>query len=383
MITIFIAAIMIFSVFPCSVLGKELGEAESKALIGEAKSVILIEAKTGKVLFEHEADIRLAPASVTKIMSILLVVEEIERGTLSLGDIISVSDNASHMGGSQVYLKAGEQMSVGELLKCVVIASANDAATALAEQVAGSVEGFVVLMNKRASELGMTNTVFENPTGLDDSTKDHKTTARDISIMSRELMKHDMILNYTTVWTDSIRNGAFGLTNTNRLIRFYSGANGLKTGSTSKAGFCISAAAKRDNMQLIAVVMGSPNRDSRNETAKKLLDYGFANYRYLFAESGETAPIKVNGGKQDSCRLVYGSFEAVLEKSSAAGELFTETVMPESITAPVEIGDVIGTVNYKLGDSIIGSVDIVAAENIEKISGITLFMRIVSSVFMN
>ena len=355
---------------------------DTAALAGEAKSVILIEAKTGKVLYEYEADMRLAPASVTKIMTILLVAEEIGKGTLKLTDIVQISDNASHMGGSQVYLKAGEQMSVEDLLKSVIIASANDAATALAEQVAGSVEGFVERMNARASELGMSNTVFENPTGLDDSTVDHKTTARDISLMSRELMKHEFILNYTTIWMDSIRNGAFGLTNTNRLIRFYNGANGLKTGSTSKAGFCISAAAKRDGMQLIAVIMGAPNRDIRNEIAKKLLDYGFANYKYLCMESGEIDPIKVLGGVSNSCRLMYEKFDIVLDKSEAVKGVESAVNLPEYISAPVEAGEVIGNIDYKIGDETIGSVNIVAVEAIEKISYLGLLKRMINSFFL-
>jgi len=195
--------------------------AEKPTLAGEAKSVLLMEAETGKVLLEYEADLQLPPASVTKIMTILLVVEEIDKGNLKLTDVVQVSDHASQMGGSQVYLKAGEQMTVDDLLKSVVVASANDASTALAEQVAGSVESFVERMNARAKELGMVNTNFENPTGLDDSTTDHRTSARDIALMSRALMQHDLIFNYSTIWMDSIRDGAFGLTNTNRLIRFY------------------------------------------------------------------------------------------------------------------------------------------------------------------
>ncbi len=357
--------------------------AEKPPLAGEAKSVLLMEAATGKVLFEYESDLQLPPASVTKIMTILLVVEEIDKGNLKLTDVVQISDYASEMGGSQVYLKAGETMSVEDLLKSVVVASANDASTALAETVAGSVEGFVERMNARAAELGMVNTNFENPTGLDDSTVDHRTSARDIALMSRELMKHDLIFNYSTIWMDTIRDGAFGLTNTNRLIRFYQGANGLKTGSTSKAGFCISAAAKRDGMQLIAVVMGSPNRDSRNETAKKLLDYGFANYKYLLKEEGTAGEIKVLGGVTDSVPLVYQRFDAVLDKAKGAQEIETVIDLPEKITAPVKAGDVIGRIDYKIGDEVIGSVDIKAAENVEKIGFFGLFRRLLSHFFLH
>jgi len=252
--------------------------AETPDLAIDAQSAILIEASTGQVFYEKNADEALPPASVTKIMTLLLVMEAIDSGSIALSDMVSVSDYASSMGGSQVYLKAGETMSVEDLLKSVVIASANDAAVALAEFLMGSEEAFVKRMNERAKELGMENTNFENTNGLDDTAENHLISARDIATMSRELIKHEKILEYSSTWMDSIRNGEFGLTNTNRLIRFYSGANGLKTGSTSKAKFCISASAKRDGMQLIAVIMGSPTRDIRNECAKKLLDYGFANY---------------------------------------------------------------------------------------------------------
>lgn len=361
-------------------IGSTVGAEPS--LAGEAKSVILMEAETGKILYEYEPDIRLAPASVTKIMTILLVMEEIDRGTMKLTDTVQVSDYAAKMGGSQVYLEPGEQMSVNDLLKSVVIASANDAATALAETVSGSVDGFVEKMNQRASELGMTNTKFENPTGLDDNTKDHKTTARDIAIMSRELLTHKKIFDFTTIWMDSIRNGEFGLTNTNRLIRFYNGANGLKTGSTSKAGFCISATAKRDGMQLIAVIMGAPNRDSRNETAKKLLDYGFAKYKYICKEQAELDPIRVTGGVNDSCKLVCGKFDTVLERADAAKNVETVYDLPESITAPITIGDVIGKAEYKIGDVTIGTADIMAAENIDRISFGGVLKKMFSKFFL-
>ncbi len=269
----------------------------------QAKSLILVEGSTGKVLYELNADESLPPASVTKIMTLLLVFEAIEEGKLRFEDPITVSEQAAKMGGSQVYLEQGEQMTVDELLKCVVIASANDAAAALAEAVSGSLESFVSDMNRRAAELGMSHSHFENTNGLDDTTTTHLTSARDIAIMSKELLKHEKIFDYTTIWMDTVRNGAFGLTNTNRLIRFYNGANGLKTGSTSKAGFCISATAKRDGMQLIAVVMGSPTRDERNATAAKLLDYGFARYEVYNTPSLTQETLPVLGGKKDSVLL--------------------------------------------------------------------------------
>lgn len=243
--------------------------AEDKAPFDvDALSALLMDSATGEVLYAKNAAEALPPASVTKIMTLLLVMEAIDAGQLSLEDKVQVSEYAASMGGSQVYLEPGEEMKCEDLLKSVIIASANDAAVTLAERVSGSVQAFVVRMNERAKELGMESSSFENPTGLDDNVTNHVTSAYDIALMSRELLKHKKILEYTSIWMDTIRDGAFGLTNTNRLIRFYSGATGLKTGSTSKAKFCISATAERDGMHLIAVIMGAPTRDVRNEAAK-------------------------------------------------------------------------------------------------------------------
>ena len=347
----------------------------------DAKSVILVEASTGKVLYENNADTALPPASVTKVMTLLLVMEAIDDGKISLDDMVPVSNNAASMGGSQVYLEPGEQMSVDEMIKCVVVSSANDAAVALAEFVAGSEEIFVEKMNERAKELGMVNSTFENTNGLDDTVSNHLTSARDIAIMSRELIKHPKILEYSSIWMDTIRNGAFTLTNTNRLIRFYNGANGLKTGSTSKAGFCISATALRDNMQLIAVVMGAPNRDTRNEIAKKLLDYGFANYTVASWDAAELEPIKLLGGLQSECRIGYGSFSAVVGKGER--ELIERSVsIPENITAPVREGDVIGEVTYTLNGEVIGKSDITALESAAKIGYSGVLSRIFTKIVL-
>ena len=347
----------------------------------DAKSVILVEASTGKVLYENNADTALPPASVTKVMTLLLVMEAIDDGKISLDDMVPVSNNAASMGGSQVYLEPGEQMSVDEMIKCVVVSSANDAAVALAEFVAGSEEIFVEKMNERAKELGMVNSTFENTNGLDDTVSNHLTSARDIAIMSRELIKHPKILEYSSIWMDTIRNGAFTLTNTNRLIRFYNGANGLKTGSTSKAGFCISATALRDNMQLIAVVMGAPNRDTRNEIAKKLLDYGFANYTVASWDAAELEPIKLLGGLQSECRIGYGSFSAVVGKGER--ELIERSVsIPENITAPVREGDVIGEVTYTLNGEVIGKSDITALESAAKIGYLGVLSRIFTKIVL-
>ncbi len=347
----------------------------------DAESVILMEASTGRVLYEKEADKRLPPASVTKIMTLLLVMEAIDSGKLSYTDMVSVSENAASMGGSQIYLEPGETMSVDDMLKSVVISSANDAAVALAEHIAGSEEAFVERMNERAAELGMVNTTFENTNGLDDTTDSHLTTARDIAIMSRELISHEKILDYSSTWMDTVRDGAFGLSNTNRLIRFYNGANGLKTGSTSKAKFCISATAKRDGMQLISVVMASPTRDIRNEVAKKLLDYGFANYCAVQIEPGSLGEVAVTGGVKDTCPLVYEGFSAVLPKGSSS-KIEKVELVDENLAAPIEEGMQVGLIEYRVDGEKIGESAVLAGENIEKIGYFGVLEKIVKKFLL-
>ena len=325
-----------------------------------------MDATTGQVLYEQNADEPLPPASVTKIMTLLLVMEAIDKGAVKLDDLVSVSANAASMGGSQIFLEEGETMSVEDLLKSVIISSANDAAVALAEHIAGSEEEFVRRMNERARELGMNNTKFENTNGLDDTVTEHLTSARDIALMSRELIKHEKILEYSSIWMDTIRNGAFGLTNTNRLVRFYNGATGLKTGSTAKAKFCVSATAKRGNMHLICVVMGADTRDERNAIAAKLLDYGFANYS-LFCDEGKTlGELKVMGGVEDTCGVAHRGFDAVVGKGEE-NKITYEVELGENLVAPVKIGDEVGRVIYKSGDKIIGETKITATENVDKI----------------
>lgn len=340
-----------------------------------AKSAVLMDAATGKVLFEYNADEALPPASVTKVMTLLLVFEAIDSGALALTDTVTASENAASMGGTQIYLEPGERMSVEDLVKSVVISSANDAACALAEHIAGSESAFVAKMNERARELGMNNTNFENTNGLDDTAKNHVTSARDIAIMSRELMKHEKIFDYTTVWMDTIRNGEFGLSNTNRLLRTYSGCTGLKTGSTSKAKFCISATAKRGDLSLIAVVMGAPTRDERNALAAKLLDFGFANYA-LFSEGEEELPeITLTGGEKNTLRLKKEGCSALLEKADIA-KIKAEYDLPESVAAPVKKGDTVGKVTYKCGETVVGTADIVAAEDGEKMGFLKMMGKI-------
>ena len=331
-----------------------------------AKSAILMEQSSGKVLFEYNADEALPPASVTKVMTILLVLEGIDEGKITIDDPVTVSAYATSMGGSQIYLKENEVMSVSDLLKAVVVASANDAAVALAEHLYGTEEAFVARMNERAAELGMVNTNFCNTNGLDDTDTGHLTSARDIAIMSREVLKHPLIFDYSTIWMDSVRNGEFGLTNTNRLIRFYHGANGLKTGSTSKAGFCISATAERDGMQLIAVIMGAPSRDTRNALAASLLDFGFANYSVRSFPGQTVDPVPVKGGTTRSCEASYADASFVTEKSNE--ETTTQVVYHTSLRAPVKKGDVVGTVRFLLGSEELGTTDLVAQSDVKQMT---------------
>ena len=342
----------------------------------DAESACLIEATTGTVLYSKNELSAASPASVTKVMTLLLVAEALDAGSFALTDSVSISEYAASMGGSQVFLEEGERFSVEELIKCTVIASANDAAVALAELCAGSESAFVRKMNERAAELGLKATSFENATGLDDTTTNHYSCASDIAIMSRELIKHDIILKYSSVWQDSIRDGQFTLTNTNRLVRYYEGCNGLKTGSTDKAGYCVSATAKRGDMQLIAVIMGSPTRDSRNKAARELLDFGFANYALFSENEGFLENVPVLSGRSDYIPVNSGKFSAVVEKSklSAVERIYD---IPETLDAPVKSGEVVGKIIYKLDGVEIGESDIVAGESVEKIGLFELFWRII------
>jgi D-alanyl-D-alanine carboxypeptidase (penicillin-binding protein 5/6) len=341
-----------------------------------------MDANTGTLLFEMNKDERLPPASVTKIMTLLLVFEALENNVIKLDDILQVSENAASMGGSQIFLEPGEKMSVEDLIKSVVIASANDAAVTLAEHIGGSEEAFVYSMNKRAKELGMNNTYFENATGLDDDTTMHLTTAYDIALMSRELLKHEKIMEYTTIWMDTVRNGAFGLSNTNKLIRFYKGATGLKTGSTSKAGFCISATAKRKNLHLISVIMGSETSQVRNASATKLLDLGFAKYEIFFKDDINIDPIKVCGGKKDYINAVFDSKEIIIPKSKSNNvEIAIST--KEVLNAPVKKGEVVGSIIYKLDGEIIDEAEIYSSESVDEIDFIWYLGSILKKIIIN
>ena len=329
-----------------------------------SRAALLMEKTTGEILFaqnEHEA---LEPASVTKIMTLLLTMDAIDSGALAYDDVVTVSANAAGMGGSQVFLAEGEQITVEELLKCVCVSSGNDAAVALAEKVAGVTELFVEQMNNRARGLGMDDTHFVNPTGL--TAEGHVTSAHDIALMSRELLtKHPDIRSFTTIWTDSIRGGTFDLANTNKLIRRYDGATGLKTGYTASAGYCISATAEREGMELIAVVMKGETADKRNADAKALLNYGFSAYALVSAAPEEPLPaLPVTMGETDSVSLTLPpeALTAVVEKGQAAA-LERRIDLPESLPAPVRQGQQVGTLTLCSGDTELMTVPILAAED--------------------
>ena len=350
-----------------------------------SQAAILYNRDTQQILYEKNADEPLAPASVTKVMTLLLVMEAIERGQLGWDDTITASTAAAAKGGSQVYLEEGEQMNLREMVKCVVVSSANDCATALAEAVAGSESGFVEKMNQRAKELGMEHTHFANCTGLDDEAgpDEHYNTARDIAIMSRELLQHDEIRQFTTIWMDTIRDGAFGLSNTNKLVRFYQGTTGLKTGYTSSAGYCMSASAERDGMELIATVMHCEASTDRFESAKALLDYGFAAYTLVDPMGEEQAqPVTVELGTSETVQPVPGQSEPVLlEKERAAG-VTREIQLSERVSAPVEQGQVLGSVTLKSGDTVLAEVPLVAECGVEKLTWGQIFSRMAAKLWM-
>lgn len=343
----------------------------------DCKAAYLFEANTGVCLYAKNQDTRQSIASVTKIMTLLLFVEALDRGDFRLEDKVNVSAHAASMGGSQVFLKEGEEITVEELLKSAIIASANDASVAIAELVSGSEKLFVEAMNKKAVELSMENTRFENVTGLDDTTVEHYSSARDVAIMSCELIKHDIILKYSSIWQDTIREGEFTLTNTNRLIRYYDGCTGLKTGSTDKAGYCISATAKRDNMSLIAVVLGAETRDKRNEVARELLDFGFANYAVYHAEEKIIENIPIFSARVQAVPLYSSEFTCLVDKSKISSVEIKYNI-PDHLVAPVEAGDAVGEIEYCLDGECIGKSDLFIKDAVERLSVFDIFIMIIS-----
>lgn len=355
---------------------------EDEKLDVKAKSYVLMDVSNGKLLLGKNEHERLYPASVTKIMTLLLVIENIDSGKLSLEDKVTASTAAAGKGGSQIWLKEGETMTVDELLRAAAIGSANDACTALAEHIAGSEEGFVKLMNARADELGMKDTNFENCTGLDDDTENHLTSAYDIALMSRELLSHERIQNYTTVWMDSLRSGATELVNTNKLVRFYKGTTGLKTGTTSKAGHCISASAMRKNLHLIAVVLGAENSTDRFEGAKALLNYGFANYETVTPNFDSSLITDVNiikGIEQSVTPQVEKVLPMTLETGTGA-KIQPKINLALSVEAPVEKGQVLGTLDFEIDGNVIASYNIVSPVEIRKINFGDMLIRLLRSL---
>ena len=341
----------------------------------KAESALLMEASTGKILYSSNELKAASPASVTKIMTLLLVAEALDDQLFSLNDKVSISAYAASMGGSQVFLEEGETMTVEELIKCTVIASANDAAVALAELCSGTEDAFVEKMNLRGGELGLVNTSFENVTGLDDDTVNHYSCARDIAVMSRELIKHDIITKYSSLWQDTIRNGEFTLTNTNRLVRYYEGCNGLKTGSTDKAGYCVSTTAKRGNLQLIAVIMGAESRDARNAAARALLDMGFAGYTLCEYSEEYVDSLPLIGGRKSSVPLYSEKYSLLLSKADAKRVERTYEV-PENTKAPVKEGESIGRIIFTLDGETVGECGVLVSESVEKIEFFELLLLI-------
>ena len=349
------------------------------------KSVLLMDVATGTVLYEANAHEPLAPASVTKVMTLLLIMEAIDSGKIGWDDTVTASEAAAAKGGSQIFLKVGETMSVSDMVKSIAVSSANDCACAMAEHLAGSESAFVERMNQRAKELGMNDTNFVNCTGLDDgeNAAQHRTSAYDIALMSRELLKnHPDIKKFTTIWMDSVRGGTFGLSNTNKLIRFYPGATGLKTGYTSGAGYCLSASAERDGMELIAVIMGSKTSADRNAACKSMLDYGFANFSLVTPEMPEEALVPVVLGAVETARAGPGEQTRLLIDKAQKSSVTTEVVLEESVTAPVSKGQKLGTLYLRSGDQVLSEIPLVAEEAVERLGFGDLFALVLRQVAM-
>ena len=372
-----VIAALLVGVFPMKAKAVDLNVA--------GKSALLMDVATGTILYEHNAHEALAPASVTKVMTMLLIMEAIDSGKIHWEDTVTASEAAAAKGGSQVYLKVGETMTVSDMVKSIAVSSANDCACAMAEHLAGSESAFVELMNNRAKELGMNDTHFVNCTGLDDSeaAKEHLTSAHDIALMSRELLKyHPAIKQFTTIWMDTVRDGAFGLSNTNKLIRFYNGATGLKTGFTSGAGYCLSASAERDGMELIAVVMGCETSQDRFAACKSMLDYGFANFALVTPQLSDAASVPVKLGTAEYVDAVPGEETALLIDKAQKGMITSELTLDESITAPVSRGQRLGTMTIKAGEQVLAQVPMVAQEAVPRLTFWQIFGQVLRRVAM-
>ena len=372
-----ICLVLLAGFLPCKVQALELNVA--------AKSAVLMDVSTGTILYEQNPHEALAPASVTKVMTMLLIMEAIDSGKIGWDDSVTASEAAAAKGGSQIYLKVGETMSVSDMVKSIAVSSANDCACAMAEHLAGSESAFVDLMNTKAQELGMTDTHFVNCTGLDDSPEaaNHRTSAHDIAIMSRELLKnHPDIKKYTTIWMDTVRNGAFGLSNTNKMVRFYDGCTGLKTGFTNGAGYCLSASAQRDGLELIAVVMGSATSAERFAAAKSMLDYGFANFALYTPEIPETAAVAVTLGKSSGISAVPAESPELLVEKSQVSSIIAEVELEPSVTAPVSAGQRLGTLTIKSQEQILQQIPLVAEEAVARLTWGDITIKILRKIAM-
>ena len=348
-----------------------------------AKSAVLMDVATGTVLYAQNEHTALAPASVTKVMTMLLIMEAIDTGKIAWTDTVTASEAAAAKGGSQIYLKAGEQMTVEDMVKSIAVSSANDCACAMAEHLAGSEGAFVEQMNARAGELGMNDTHFVNCTGLDDdpAAAEHKTSAYDIALMSRQLLKnHPDIKKYTTIWMDTVRDGTFGLSNTNKLVRFYPGATGLKTGFTSGAGYCLSASAQREDMELVAVVMGCATSQERFNACKMLLDYGFAGYGVIQPEMPENAAVPVKLGTETTVQAVLSQTDAMLVDKAQKNLITTEIQLDAQVTAPVSKGQRLGMMTVKAGEQILKEIPLVAAQGVERLSWGQVFLKVLKGL---
>ena len=369
----------------CMVLTMLPAKVRASTLDVPGKSALLMDMATGTVLYEKNAHEPLAPASVTKVMTMLLIMEAIDSGKIRWDDTVTASEAAAAKGGSQIYLKVGETMTVSDMLKSIAVSSANDCACAMAEHLAGSEEAFVSQMNNRAKELGMNDTHFVNCTGLDDGedAKKHLTSAYDIAVMSRELMaKHPDIQKFTTIWMDTVRGGQFGLSNTNKLVRFYPGATGLKTGFTSGAGYCLSATATRDGLSLVAVVMGAETSQERFGACKSMLDYGFANFALVQPQPEQPLTVKVNLGKQDSVVAVPAEKTELLIDKSQKNEVSTSVTLEPSVHAPVSKGQRLGTLTVRAGQQVLAQVPLVAQEGVQRLTWWELFVRALGRLAM-
>ena len=379
---VFVVMAMLLTVCVMPVRAAEAVETVVGAPAVDAPAVLLMEKETGNILYEKNSHEKREPASVTKVMTMLLVMEAIDSGKLSYDDMVTVSAHAASMGGSQVYMKEYEQMTVHDMLKAVAVVSANDGSVALAEHLAGSEDAFVAMMNQRAAELGMADTCFVNCTGL--PAAGHLTSAHDIALMSRELiLKHPDIRQFTTIWMDTIRDGAFQLSNTNKLVRFYEGATGLKTGSTDAARFCLSATAERGGMELIAVVLGAETSEKRFETAKSLLNFGFANYTLMDVYPGQAIPpIDVLMGVEETVQPVLERSSRILVEKSALDKVTTELNLAADVEAPVEAGQKLGSMIVRVDGVERESIPIVADRTVERLTVGGIFSRFLELLFM-